>query len=60
MVRPALVDKNHVELKYPFVISTDKFTGSCNVSSPKICLPKETKDIYVKTFIMITKMELKQ
>ena len=29
-------------------------TGSCNVLSPKICVPKETKDISVKAFIMIT------
>ena len=55
MVRPTLIDMNPIELKYyPFVISIDKCTGSCNVLSPKICVPKETKDIYVKTFTMIT------
>ena len=55
MVRPSLVDLNPVELKYfPFIISLDKCTGSCNVLSPKICVPKETKDINVKAFNMAT------
>ena len=36
------------------MISLDKYTGSRNVLSPKICLPKETKDINVKAFNMIT------
>ena len=44
MVRPTLVDLNPVELKYyPFMISSDKFSESCNFLSPKICVPKETK-----------------
>ena len=43
--RPTIIDLNSVELKcYPFMISLDKCTGSCNVLSPKICVPKETKD----------------
>ena len=43
MVRPTLIDFNPTELKYyPFMISLDKCTGSCNVLSPKICVPKET------------------
>ena len=55
MVRPSLVDLNPVELKYfPFIISLDKCTGNCNVLSPKICVPKETKDINVKAFNMAT------
>ena len=55
MVRPTLIDMNPVKLKYyPFVISIDKCTGSCNVLSPKTCVPKETKDIYVKASNMIT------
>ena len=55
MVRPNLIDLNPVELKYyPFMISLNKCTGSCNVLSPKICVPKETKDINVKAFNMIT------
>ena len=55
MVRPILIDLNSAELKYyPFMISLDKCSGSCNVLSPKICVPKETKDINVKAFNMIT------
>ena len=55
MVRPTIIDLNPVELKYyPFMISLNKFTGSCNVLSPKICVPKESKDINVKAFNMIT------
>ena len=55
MIRPTLIDMNPVELKYyPFMISLNKCTGSCNVLSPKICVPKETKDINVKAFNMIT------
>ena len=55
MVRPTLIDLNLVELKYyPFMISLDQCSGSCNVLSPKICAPKETKDINVKAFNMIT------
>ena len=55
MVRPTLINMNPIELKYyPFMISLNKCTGSCNVLSPKICVPKETKDINVKAFNMIT------
>ena len=62
MVRPSLIDMNPVELKYyPFIIGLNKCTGSCNLLSPKICVPKETKDINVKAFNVIkTKMKLKQ
>ena len=43
MVRPTLIDLNPIKLKYhPFMISLDKCTGSCNVLSSKICVPKET------------------
>ena len=36
MIRPTLVDLNLVELKYyPFIISLDKCTGSCNVFQKK-------------------------
>ena len=46
MVRLTLTDMNPVELKYyPFRISLNKRTESCNVLSPKICVPKETGDI---------------
>ena len=55
MVRPTLTDMTAAELKYyPFMISLNKCTGSCNVLSPQICIPKETKDINVKAFNMIT------
>ena len=55
MVRPTLIDLNPVELKYyPFMISLDKCNGSCNVLSPKKCVLKETKDVNVKVFNMIT------
>ena len=38
MVRPTLIDMNPVELKYyPFMISIDKCTGSCNALSPNMC-----------------------
>ena len=55
MVRPTLIDLNLVELKYyPFIISLDKCNGSCNVLSPKIHVPKETKNINGKVFNIIT------
>ena len=55
MIRPALIDMNPVELKYyRFTVSLDKCSGSCNVSSPKICVPEKTEDINVKEFNMIT------
>ena len=55
IARPTLIDMNPNELKYyPFMISLNKCTGSCNVFSPKICVLKETKDINVKTFNTIT------
>ena len=56
MVRPTLIDLNTVEFKYyPFMISLNKCIGSYNALSPKICVQKETKDINVKAFNMITK-----
>ena len=46
---------NSVERKYyPFMISLNNCTGSCNVLSSNICVPKEKKDINVKEFNMIT------
>ena len=55
MSRPTLIDLNLVEFKYyPFLISLHKCTVSYNVLSPKLCIPKETKDINVKAFNMIT------
>ena len=55
MFIPTIIDMDHVELAYcPFMISLNKCTGNCNVLSPKICVPKETKDIHVKTLNIIT------
>ena len=55
MVRPILIDLNPPELDYyPFTVSPDKCSGICNVLSSKKCVPKETKDIHVKIFNMIT------
>ena len=46
MAKPTLINMNPNELKYyPFMISLDKCTGSCDALSPKI---------YVKVFNMIT------
>ena len=62
IVRPTIIDMNPVDLKlYPFMISLNKCPGSCNVLSPKLCVPKKTNSIYVKAFNMITnKNEAKQ
>ena len=44
MVKTTLIDLNPAELKYhPFIISLDKCSGSCNVLSPKISVPKKQK-----------------
>ena len=40
MIRPTFIDLNLVE---PFMISWDKYNGSCNVLSPKMCVLKENK-----------------
>ena len=56
MVRPTLIDLNPVEYKYyPFMISLDKCSGSANFLSPKIFVPKKTKDLNVKVISMIKK-----
>ena len=55
MLRPSYIDLNSTELKYySFQISLDKCNGSFNVLSPKICVPKKSKDINVKIFFTIT------
>ena len=36
------------------MINLGKCTGSCNELFPKKCVPKETKNINIKTFKMIT------
>ena len=62
ITRPTLIELNPVKLKYyPFMISLDEFTESCNVLSPKICVPKEKKDINAKAFnIMTNKTEIEK
>ena len=51
MVRPVIVI-NPVDLKYyPFMISFNKSTESCNALSPKICVPKEKKAYTLKHLI---------
>ena len=55
MFRSTLIDLNLFELKYYlFMVSLDKFTGSCKALSPKIYVPKERKDINVKELNMLT------
>ena len=48
MASPTLIDLNPIQLNYypPFMISLDKYNGSCNVVddlSMKICFPSKTK-----------------
>ena len=61
MVRPSPIDMNAAELKYyPFMIRLNKCTWTCNVLSPKICVPEEAKDTNVKAFnIIANKIEAK-
>ena len=54
MFRTNFIDINPVELKNPFMTNSNKCNGICNILYPKICVPKETKDIIVKAFNMIT------
>ena len=50
-IRATLIDLNLLELKYyPFMVSSDKCTGTCTVLSPKRCVPKETKYISLNAF----------
>ena len=65
MIRPNLIDLNHVEFNYyPFVISLDKCSGNCNSVNDlytETCVPSKTKDRNVKVFHMITnKNEIKK
>ena len=60
MTRPTLIDLNPIKLNYyPFMISLDKCSGSCNVVdnlSTKICVLSKTKDINFIVFHMITRI----
>ena len=54
-VRPTLIYLNPVKVKYySFMVGLDKYSGNCNVLSPKLCVSKERKDINIKVFNMIT------
>ena len=56
MARPTLIDLDPAELKYyPFMISLDKFSKSCNSVddlSTNICITSKSKYVNVKVFIM--------
>ena len=55
MIRPTFIDLNPAEFKYySFMIILDKCSINFTVLSPKIFAPKETKEINVKVFKMIT------
>ena len=60
MIRPSLIDLNPVGPSYyPFIISLDKWNGSCNVVDhlyTKICSSSQTKDVNVKVFNMLAKI----
>ena len=59
MLGPIIFYLNPPEPKYyPFMVSLDKFTESCNVLPPKVCVPKEIKYINVKAFNIMTKQNL--
>ena len=52
MTRPILNDVNPVKFNYyPFIISVDKYNGSCNNTfndlSAKVCVPSKTKGVNV-------------
>ena len=52
MVRAAVIDMNSNEFKYyPFMISLNKYTGSCNALSPEICVQKKQKTYILKHLI---------
>ena len=54
MVGPSLINLNHVELKYyPFMISIDKYSRSCNAWYAKISVLKQAKDVNIKAFNII-------
>ena len=60
MTRPTLIDLNSVEVNYySFISILGKYNGICisvDDLSVKICVPTETKDVNVKVFNMITKI----
>ena len=55
-----LIDPNPIQLNfYPFMISIDKYKGSCNTVldlSANVCVPSKTKEVNVNVFNIITKI----
>ena len=60
ITRPTFVDLDPVELDYhPFITSLDKCNGICNAVdnlSTNVCVLSEEKDVNVKVFDMITRI----
>ena len=60
MMRPTLIDLNPAEpKKYLLMVSLGICNGSCNTANDlatKICVPSERKNITVKVFNMITRI----
>ena len=60
MTRPTHINLDSVELNYyPFMINPDKCNESCNDVddlTTKMCVPSETKDVNVKVFNTITRI----
>ena len=59
MTKPTLIDLNPVEFSYLFMISIEKYSVSCNAVddlSTKICVPIKIRDIDVKVFNTITRI----
>ena len=60
MVKLTLIYLNSIERNYnPSMINLDKYNVSCNVAdglSTEICVPSKTKDVNVKVFNIITRI----
>ena len=58
IARPTFIDLNPIELRYdPFMISLDKCNEVCNAIgdiSTKVCVSRETKNVIIKVFNIIT------
>ena len=58
--RPTIIDLSPIELNYyPLMTSLGKCNGCCDVLddlSAKICVPSKTKDVKIKIFNTITRI----
>ena len=62
MIQPTLINLHPNQYSqefhyYPFSVKLDRCIGSCNILndlSNKVCVPKETKDLNLSMFNMIT------